>query len=111
MNKKLEKLYAKSKELADEIKTKQETKEKIDSEIEKLQMQELKAFLITNNIVLDDAFYDIAKLAKQMIDNGINTDEIKGKVKIDEKTIEKKKADESEISNNSVSEEKVNDEE
>ncbi len=77
MNKKLEKLCSRSKELAEEIKAKEEAKAKVDSEIEKLQMQELKAFLITNNIGLNDGFYDMAMLAKQIIDSGIDSKEIR----------------------------------
>lgn len=93
MNKKLEKLCSRSKELAEEIKAKEETKAKIDSEIEKLRMQELKAFLITNNIGLDDGFYDMAMLVKQIIDSGIDSKEIRGMLGTEESPAEKEKTD------------------
>ena len=82
MNKKLEKLLSKSKELAIELKAKEEEKARIDSEIERLKMQELKAFLISNNMGLDDEFYDMARVVKQMIDSGITSKDIKEMVGI-----------------------------
>lgn len=111
MNKKLEKLYARSKELADELKTKEEAKAKIDSEIEKLQMQELKAFLITNDITLNDDFYDMAKLVKQIIDSGVNTDEVKGIIDISGKAAGKNESDNTGASENKLTEETESNEE
>ena len=82
-NKKLDKLLSRSKELAEELKAKEEAKAKLDNEIEKLQIKELKAFLISNKMGLDPEFYDMALLVKQIMDSGVKPDEIREMVGID----------------------------
>ena len=85
MTKKLDKLLLKSKELAEELKEKEKVKAKVDEEIERLRMKELKSFLVLNNIDLDTDFYCIAQLVKQMFDSGIGADELKEMVGIEDK--------------------------
>lgn len=76
-NKKLENLISRSKQLADELKAKEEAKAKVDEEIEKLQMQELKAFLISKKMKLDNSFYDVISLVKQILDSGIEINKLR----------------------------------
>ena len=77
MNKKLEKLLSKSKEMADELKEKEQAKAKIDEEIDKIQMKELKSFLVSNNMVLNSEFFDLMVLVKQILDSGVGIGELK----------------------------------
>ena len=85
-NKKLDNLISRSKQLADELKAKEEAKAKVDEEIEKLQMQELKAFLITKKMKLDKSFYDVISLVKQILDSGIEINELREMAGIEDKT-------------------------
>lgn len=113
MNKRLEKLLSKSKEMADELKEKQQAKAKVDEEIEKIQMKELKAFLIANDMILNSDFFDLMALVKGLIDNGIGMNELKELAGTESQTkniADKKKPDTIVTAGNKPMEEKESDE-